>query len=131
MDTNQYLEMFIDESKEHLQACNEHLLELEKNPQDLAIVNEVFRSAHTLKGMSATMGYEDIADLTHMMENILDAIRNSKIRVTTEILDVVFQAVDYLEEMVMDIASGGTGKKDVTKLVESLNRIEAGGAGSS
>ncbi len=128
MDTNQYLEMFIDESKEHLQACNEHLLELEKNPQDLAIVNEVFRSAHTLKGMSATMGYEDIADLTHMMENVLDAIRNSKIRVTTEILDVVFQAVDYLEEMVMDIASGGTGKKDVTKLVESLNRIEVGGA---
>lgn len=128
MDTNQYLEMFIDESKEHLQACNEHLLELEKNPLDLAIVNEVFRSAHTLKGMSATMGYEDIADLTHMMENVLDAIRNSKIRVTTEILDVVLQAVDYLEEMVMDIASGGTGKKDVTKLVESLNRIEVGGA---
>ena len=127
MDTNQYLEMFIDESKEHLQACNEHLLELEKNPQDLAIVNEVFRSAHTLKGMSATMGYEDIADLTHMMENVLDAIRNSKIRVTTEILDVVFQAVDYLEEMVMDIAAGGTGKKDVRELVESLNRIEVGG----
>ena len=127
MDTNQYLEMFIDESKEHLQSCNEHLLELEKNPQDLAIVNEVFRSAHTLKGMSATMGYEDIADLTHMMENVLDAIRNSKIRVTTEILDVVFQAVDYLEEMVMDIAAGGTGKKDVSELVESLNRIEAGG----
>ncbi|MBO0603052.1 chemotaxis protein CheA [Sporosarcina sp. E16_3] len=128
MDTSQYLEMFIDESKEHLQACNEHLLELEKNPLDLAIVNEVFRSAHTLKGMSATMGYEDIADLTHMMENVLDAIRNSKIRVTTEILDVVLQAVDYLEEMVMDIASGGTGKKDVSKLVESLNRIEVGGA---
>jgi two-component system chemotaxis sensor kinase CheA len=128
MDTSQYLEMFIDESKEHLQACNEHLLELEKNPQDLAIVNEVFRSAHTLKGMSATMGYEDIADLTHMMENVLDAIRNSKIRVTTEILDVVFRAVDYLEEMVLDIASGGTGKKDVRVLVESLNRIEVGGA---
>ncbi len=128
MDTSQYLEMFIDESKEHLQACNEHLLELEKNPQDLAIVNEVFRSAHTLKGMSATMGYEDIADLTHMMENVLDAIRNSKIRVTTEILDVVFRAVDYLEEMVLDIASGGTGKKDVRELVESLNRIEVGGA---
>ena len=128
MDTNQYLEMFIDESKEHLQSCNQHLLELEKNPQDLAIVNEIFRSAHTLKGMSATMGYEDIADLTHMMENVLDAIRNSKIPVTTEIFDVVLIAVDYLEEMVMDIASGGTGKKDVRELVESLNRIEAGGA---
>jgi two-component system, chemotaxis family, sensor kinase CheA len=126
MDTSQYLEMFIEESKEHLQLCNQHLLELEKNPEDLAIVNEIFRSAHTLKGMSATMGYDDIADLTHKMENVLDAIRNSKIRVTTEILDVVFKAVDYLEEMIMDIASGGSGKKDVRELVESLNRIEAG-----
>lgn len=126
MDTNQYLEMFLEESKEHLQACNEHLLELEKNPEDLAIVNEVFRSAHTLKGMSATMGYEDIADLTHKMENVLDAIRNSKISVTTEILDIVFKAVDYLEEMVMDIEAGGTGKKDVQQLVSALNQIESG-----
>ncbi|MCM3637856.1 chemotaxis protein CheA [Sporosarcina luteola] len=126
MDTNQYLEMFLEESKEHLQACNEHLLELEKNPDDLAIVNEVFRSAHTLKGMSATMGYEDIADLTHKMENVLDAIRNSKISVSTEILDIVFKAVDYLEEMVMDIEAGGTGKKDVLELVTALNRIETG-----
>ncbi|MFD1204170.1 chemotaxis protein CheW [Sporosarcina contaminans] len=126
METNQYLEMFLDESKEHLQSCNEHLLELENNPDDLAIVNEIFRSAHTLKGMSATMGYEDIADLTHKMENVLDAIRNAKIRVTTEILDVVFKAVDYLEEMVMDIEAGGTGKKDVQALVQTLNEIEAG-----
>lgn len=128
MDTNQYLEMFIEESKEHLQSCNEHLLELEKNPQDLAIVNEIFRSAHTLKGMSATMGYEDIADLTHKMENVLDAIRNSQIGVTTEILDVVFRAVDDLEGMVLDIADGGTGKKDVSLLVQQLNQIEAHGS---
>ena len=86
----------------------------------MAIVNEIFRSAHTLKGMSATMGYEDIADLNTYDGKFLDAIRNAKIRVTTEILDVVFQAVDYLEEMVMDIAAGGTGKKDVSELVESL-----------
>lgn len=126
MDTSQYLDMFIEESKEHLQSCNEHLLELEKNPEDLAIVNEIFRSAHTLKGMSATMGYSDIADLTHTMENILDAIRNNKLKVTTEIFDVVLQAVDYLEEMVLDIAAGGTGKKDVRQVVEILNRIESG-----
>ncbi len=126
MDTNQYLEMFLDESKEHLQACNEHLLELEKNPEDLSIVNEVFRSAHTLKGMSATMGYEDIADLTHVMENILDAIRNSKLHVSANLLDVVFESVSYLEEMVLDIELGGTGKKDVSKLVKTLNDIETG-----
>lgn len=126
MEVNQYLEMFIDESKEHLQACSEHLLELEKNPQDLAIVGEIFRSAHTLKGMSATMGFEDLADLTHKMENVLDAIRNDKIKVTPEILDVVFESVDHLEEMVQDIASGGDGKRDVQATVEMLKRIESG-----
>ena len=126
MDTNQYMEMFIDESKEHLQSCNEKLLELEKNPDDLTIVNEIFRAAHTLKGMSATMGYEDIANLTHVMENILDAIRNSKLRVTSEMLDVVFESVVSLEEMVLDIESGGMGKKDVSELVNLLNRIEKG-----
>ncbi|MFX3674085.1 MAG: chemotaxis protein CheA [Paenisporosarcina sp.] len=126
METSQYLEMFIEESKEHLQACNQNLLELEKNPSDLRIVNEIFRSAHTLKGMSATMGYEDLADLTHKMENVLDGIRNEKITVNTEILDVVFTAVDHLEAMVMDIASGGTGKRDVSDTVSHLNAIDQG-----
>ncbi|MGM9927533.1 MAG: chemotaxis protein CheW [Bacillus sp. (in: firmicutes)] len=126
MDLNQYLEVFIDESKEHLQTCNEQLLELEKNPTDLTIVNEIFRSAHTLKGMSATMGYEDLANLTHKMENVLDAIRNGKQHVTVELLDVVFESVDHLEEMVMSIASGGDGKKDVTDVVNKLLAIEKG-----
>ncbi|KOS69448.1 chemotaxis protein CheA [Lysinibacillus contaminans] len=126
MEVNQYLEMFIEESKEHLQACSEHLLELEKNPNDLTIVGEIFRSAHTLKGMSATMGYEDLADLTHKMENVLDAIRNEKIHVTPEILDVVFESVDHLEDMVMGIANGGDGKRDVSSTVAKLKLIESG-----
>ena len=126
MEVNQYLEMFIEESKEHLQACSEHLLELEKNPEDLAIVGEIFRSAHTLKGMSATMGFEDLADLTHKMENVLDAIRNEKIKVTPEIFDVVFESVDHLEEMVYDIADGGDGKRNVQETVEKLKNIELG-----
>ena len=94
--------------------------------RDLAIVSEIFRSAHTLKGMSATMGYEDLADLTHKMENVLDAIRNEKIKVTPEILDVVFESVDHLEAMVYDIADGGDGKRDVSVTVQLLKRIEAG-----
>lgn len=126
MDINQYLEMFIEESKEHLQACNDHLLELEKNPQDLSIVNEVFRSAHTLKGMSATMGYEDIANLTHKMENVLDEIRNNRLNVTPELLDVVFVAVDQLEEMVFNISEGGDGKLNVEETVKKLHQIETG-----
>lgn len=126
MEMNQYLEVFIEESKEHLQACNEKLLELEKNPGDISIVNDIFRSAHTLKGMSATMGYEDLASLTHQMENVLDLIRNNKLSVTAEILDVVFASVDDLEEMVFSIAEGGDGKKDVSKVVELLKKIEKG-----
>ncbi|MBT2683013.1 chemotaxis protein CheA [Bacillus sp. ISL-37] len=126
MELNQYLEVFIEESKEHLQACNEQLLELEKNPQDLSIINEIFRSAHTLKGMSATMGYEDLASLTHQMENVLDAIRNNRLTTTPEIVDVIFMAVDHLEDMVQSIASGGDGKKDVTETVEKLKLIEKG-----
>ncbi|RBP95267.1 two-component system chemotaxis sensor kinase CheA [Cytobacillus firmus] len=126
MEMNQYLEVFIEESKEHLQACNEQLLELEKNPEDIKIVNEIFRSAHTLKGMSATMGYEDLANLTHQMENVLDAIRNQKIKVNAEILDVVFLAVDDLEAMVQSIAEGGDGKRDVSEAVEKLMLIEKG-----
>ncbi|PFG06696.1 chemotaxis protein CheA [Bacillus sp. es.034] len=126
MELSQYLEVFIEESKENLQTCNEQLLELEKNPEDLTIVNEIFRSAHTLKGMSATMGYEDLANLTHKMENVLDAIRNEKIKVSPEILDVVFKSVDDLEAMVFSIADGGDGKRDVTEVVAMLEAIEKG-----
>lgn len=126
MDTNQYLEVFIDESTEHLQSCNENLLALEQNPHDLSIVNEIFRNAHTLKGMAATMGFEDLADLTHKMENVLDAIRNEKIAVTSEILDVVFESIDHLEAMIGSISEGGDGKRDVTETVGKLKRIENG-----
>ncbi|OIJ17854.1 chemotaxis protein CheA [Anaerobacillus alkalidiazotrophicus] len=126
MERNQYLDMFIDESKEHLQAMNDNLLKLENDPKNVNIVNEIFRSAHTLKGMAATMGYEDLASLTHIMENVLDGVRNNKIIVTSDILDVVFEAVDDLEDMVLSIANGGDGKRDVTKVVALLEKIEKG-----
>ncbi|PAE16425.1 chemotaxis protein CheA [Virgibacillus sp. 7505] len=128
MEVDQYLGVFIEESKEHLQALNQHLLELEKQPEDIGVVNEIFRSAHTLKGMSATMGYQDLANLTHQMENVLDAIRNHQIKINPEILDVVFEAVDSLEEMVLDIESGGAGTKEVSELVSQLAAIESGEA---
>ncbi|MYL56928.1 chemotaxis protein CheA [Virgibacillus halodenitrificans] len=124
METSQYIDMFLDESREHLQAVNDNLLHLEKQPDDLSIVNEIFRSAHTLKGMAATMGYEDISALTHKMENVLDKIRNSELMVNTHIIDIIFQAIEALEEMVEEIAQGNDGKKDVTGLVNSLDQIE-------
>ncbi|MCP3026101.1 chemotaxis protein CheA [Halobacillus sp. A5] len=126
METNQYLELFIDESNEHLQSINDRLLELEKNPEDLTIVSEIFRSAHTLKGMAATMGYQDLANLTHQMENVLDGVRNEKIYVDSEMVDIVFDSMDDLEAMVLDISQGGAGERDVTKVVELLQAIELG-----
>ncbi|KOO46594.1 chemotaxis protein CheA [Priestia koreensis] len=126
MELNQYLEVFIEESKEHLQNVNDQLLELEKQPDNLTIVNEIFRSAHTLKGMSATMGFEDLANLTHKMENVLDAIRNHKLQPSSQILDVLFASVDDLEAMVESISSGGDGKRDVSIVVAQLHAIETG-----
>ncbi|WP_138420715.1 chemotaxis protein CheA [Aquibacillus sediminis] len=126
MDTNQYVEVFLDESRDHLQAVNDHLLKLEKQPQEMSLVAEIFRSAHTLKGMAATMGYEEIASLTHKMENVLDLIRNNELQVTTEVIDVTFEAVEALEEMVASIAEGGDGKKDVSHLLAHLQKIETG-----
>jgi two-component system chemotaxis sensor kinase CheA len=123
MDMNQYLSLFIDESNEHLQALNENLLNLEKNPSDLSIVQHIFRSAHTLKGMSATMRFEDLASLTHEMENVLDLVRNQKQRMTPIIFDALFKSLDCLETMIKDIAGGGLGRADVTPIIQAFNAI--------
>lgn len=127
MDMSQYLDMFIEEAKEHLQAINSNLLLLENEPENIQIVNEIFRSAHTLKGMAATMGFEDMASLTHESENVLDLIRNQKLRVTSDIMDVMFQSVDLLEQMVHGIMEGGNGSADVSGPVARLRAIVAGG----
>lgn len=123
MDMNAYLSMFIDESNDHLQSLNENLLQLEGSPEDLSIVQSIFRSAHTLKGMSATMGFEDLASLTHEMENVLDMVRNGKLKMDHFIFDTLFKGLDALEAMVQDIGAGGSGKADVTSIVASLQKI--------
>lgn len=126
MELNQYLSMFIDESKDHLQAINENLLALEQSPEDISIVQVIFRSAHTLKGMSATMGFEDLAKLTHEMENVLDLVRNNKLSMNSFIFDCLFKSTDALETMVNDIIEGGTGQADVSDIVKSLKSIVTG-----
>jgi two-component system chemotaxis sensor kinase CheA len=125
MDLNDFLELFIEESKEHLQSINAELLKLEEDPENPAIVNEIFRSAHTLKGMAASMGFEDLASLTHEMENVLDLVRNSKLTITSEILDVIFSCVDLIEKMIDSIEQGGDGKEDVTDVVRQLTMIHS------
>ncbi|QUI23246.1 chemotaxis protein CheA [Vallitalea pronyensis] len=128
MDISQYLEIFIEESKEHLQSLNESLLELEKNTENVELINEVFRVAHTLKGMAATMGYKRMQKLTHDMENVLSEIRNGNIAVTAELLDILFQCLDALEQYVESIIeSGSEGDKDNHKIINKLNAILEGG----
>lgn len=126
MDMNQYLAMFIDESNDHLQSLNEKMLELESSPDDLSIVQVIFRSAHTLKGMAATMGFEDLSSLTHQMENVLDLVRNDKLKMQDYIFDTLFQSLDALQAMVEDITGGGEGKADVSHIVASLQSIVKG-----
>jgi two-component system, chemotaxis family, sensor kinase CheA len=131
MDMNQYLTMFIDESNDHLQSLNENMLQLESNPDDIGIVQIIFRSAHTLKGMAATMGYEDLASLTHQMENVLDLVRNEKLKMQDFIFDTLFKSLDALESMVQDITEGGDGKADVSSIVASLQSIVRGEGAST
>lgn len=126
MDMNAYLSMFIDESNDHLQALNDNLMRLESAPDDISIVQDIFRSAHTLKGMSATMGFEDLASLTHEMENVLDLVRNNKLSMDEFIFDTLFKGLDALESMVEDVIQGGTGKADVSQIVANLVRIVKG-----
>lgn len=131
MEMDQYMSIFIDEAGEHLQALNENMLQLEQQPEDIGIVQVIFRSAHTLKGMSATMGFEDLASLTHEMENVLDLVRNGKLSMNSHIFDTLFKCLDALESMVQDVVGGGDGKLDVSELVERLKAAIAGDAGDA
>ena len=124
MDMNQYLEIFIEESQEHLQLLNQSLLGLETNPKDMKILNEIFRVAHTLKGMAGTMGYTGITNLTHQMENVLDAIRNGKVEVNTPIVDILFECLDYLDNSISTIANTGQeGSNKADAIIASLNGV--------
>ncbi|MGD9780188.1 Hpt domain-containing protein, partial [Methanomethylovorans sp.] len=103
MEMSEYKEIFKVESEEHLQQLNEALLGLEQNPNEMEYINNMFRSAHTLKGMSATMGFNTIAELTHEMENIMDMIRKSQINLTEKIIEIQFECLDTLEMLVENI----------------------------
>lgn len=129
MDMNQYLDIFIEESREHLQHMNDNLLELERNPKEINLLNEIFRVAHTLKGMSGTMGFSNIANLTHEMENLLDALRNGEVEPNSEIIDILFRCFDSLDEYINNIIEIGTeGELDSTELVKEIyNNLHTGG----
>lgn len=127
LDIGQYINLFVEEGKEHLQNMNDALLALEKDTGNESLVNEIFRVAHTLKGMAGTMGFTNMANLTHEMENVLDGIRNKEIVLTEDVIDIIFECFDVLDESVNQIASSGEeSKEDFTGLVERLRSISKG-----
>ncbi|MBO5485705.1 MAG: Hpt domain-containing protein, partial [Eubacterium sp.] len=135
MDTSQYLDLFIDETKEHLQSLNEHILDLEKEPENDDTINEIFRAAHTLKGMSGTMGFARMQRLTHDLENVFSEIRNGNMKANAKLIDVLFRGLDALEQYLDVISSeGNEGTEDKEDLINDLNALleeQSGGGGGA
>jgi two-component system chemotaxis sensor kinase CheA len=131
MDTSQYMSMFLEESLENLQTLNESLLDLEQNPDDTDKVNEIFRVAHTIKGMAATMGFTDLAELTHKMEDVLAEFREGKLKVTQDVVTVLFDCLDTLEKMVDNVQEGSEEKIDIDGIMKALADIKENGNNSN
>lgn len=122
MDLSQYLEIFIDETKEHLQTLNDQVLILEAEPENIDTVNEIFRAAHSLKGMAGTMGFKRMQRLTHDMENVFSEIRNGKLNVNADMVDIVFKCLDAIEGYLTNIIeSADEGTEDNEELIGLLN----------
>lgn len=123
MDTSQYMTMFLEESMDNLQTLNESLLELEQNPDDIDRINQIFRVAHTIKGMAATMGFNDIAELTHKMEDVLSEFREGELKVTQEVVTVLFDCLDTLEKMVSNVEEENDEVVDINGIIEKLEKV--------
>ena len=122
MDVSQYLEIFIDESNEHLQNLSDGIMILEKEPDNSDTINEIFRAAHSLKGMAGTMGYKRMQNLTHDMENVFSEVRNGNIKVDSRMVDVLFQCLDALEQYVNNIQeTSDEGTDDNEPIIKALN----------
>lgn len=132
MDVSQYLEIFIDETKEHLQNLSDQLMILEREPDNTDTINEIFRAAHSLKGMAGTMGYKKMQRLTHDMENVFSEIRNGTIKVQPEMVDVLFRGLDALENYLdVIINSGDEGDEENDDIIRDLNSFLKGEDGDT
>ena len=124
MDMSQYMEIFIEESKEHLQSLNQCLLQMEKNPADNSMLNEIFRVAHTIKGMAGTMGFTRMTRLTHDMEDVLQSLRSNEIKAGPKLIDLLFKCLDALEGYTTAIIETGTeGTEDNLQIINELANI--------
>lgn len=123
MDTSQYMSMFLEEAMDNLQILNESLLQLEQEPHNIDKVNEIFRVAHTLKGMAATMGFNEVGELTHKMEDVLSRFRDGKLKVTQDVVTVLFKCLDTLEQMIKNIEDGVEEEVPIKGIIEELENI--------
>ena len=129
LDFDQYIDIFLDESKDHLQNLNESILRLEESPDNLDIVNEIFRIAHTLKGMAGTMGFEVVTKLTHKLENILDGVRSRRFELNRDMIDILFEGLDILDLQIKNIEEEGKEKAiDISDIINRLDILEKGGS---
>jgi two-component system chemotaxis sensor kinase CheA len=122
MDPSQYAELFLAESREHLGAINQQLLEWEREPTASEPVSGVFRAVHTIKGMAATMGYQAVTDLAHSMEDLLDILRSGKQPPSDELFELLFQAADQLDQVVEASVAGRKGELDSSEVLGALDR---------
>lgn len=127
MDTSQYMSMFLEEGMDNLQTLNESLLQLEQEPDNVDKVNEIFRVAHTIKGMAATMGFNKMAELTHKMEDVLSEFREGELKVSQNVVTVLFKCLDTLEQMLKNIEEGIDDETPIEGIMEELEQIAGGG----
>lgn len=128
MDVGQYLDIFIDEANEHIQALSDNIMILEKEPENKDVINEIFRAAHSLKGMAGTMGFKKMQHLTHDMENVFSEIRNDTIKVNSNLIDILFDCLDAIEAYVDTIKqTSNEGDEDNAALIKRLNDFLADG----
>ncbi|MUO34363.1 chemotaxis protein CheA [Enterococcus gallinarum] len=124
-DNSVYRTLFFEETDDHLQQLNDHVLALESNPQDTALLNDIFRSAHTLKGMAATMGYDVMTQLTHKMENIFELFKTATLSVTSDSISLIFKCLDRLSELVEDLREEKELQPNqITDLLLELDQVE-------
>ena len=122
MDVSQYLDIFIDETNEHIQSLSDNIMVLEKEPENKDTINEIFRAAHSLKGMAGTMGFKRMQRLTHDMENVFSEVRNDTIKIDSGMIDTLFQCLDAIENYLASVkASSDEGTEDNEHIIEKLN----------
>ncbi|MDP8219014.1 MAG: Hpt domain-containing protein [Candidatus Theseobacter exili] len=123
MELSEYKQLFLSEAEEILNSANNVLVKLEKESENMSLLNDLFRYSHTLKSMAQSMEYEDIVKLTHSMENILSLLRSGGLKTEKYIVELLFKSLDTLSDLVEDVKKGKMKKGRISPLVEKFEKI--------